>query len=160
MNKVNRFIKTLGELRLTVAFAESITCGMATANLAAYKGASDVLAGSVVCYTPAVKMNLLKVSKAMIDRYSCESAQVTKALANGSTKIISADIHAALTGLASAGGSETRNKPVGTVFYCIRYKKKFHSFRFQHKGTPLEIRKKACDKLYQLILMIVNSHHQ
>lgn len=154
MNKVNRFVKCLQASGLTVAFAESVTCGMASQNLAAYKGASDVLAGSVVCYTPEVKMSVLKVPEKVIKRYTSESIQVTKALAEGLAKIIRADVCAALTGLASDGGSETRNKPVGTVFYAIRYKRKVHSFRFVFRGTPLQIRKKASMKLYELVLQV------
>jgi nicotinamide-nucleotide amidase len=78
--------------------------------------------------------------------------EVTERLARNLKSIISADIHAAVTGLASAGGSETKDKPVGTVFFSIVYKGKIRNFRKQFRGTPLEIREKACTTLYELIL--------
>jgi nicotinamide-nucleotide amidase len=69
----------------------------------------------------------------------------------GLSKLIKADIYAALTGLASEGGSETKNKPVGTVFFCILYKKKLFRSRKLFRGSPLEIKKKACLELYDLV---------
>ncbi len=44
--------------------------------------------------------------------------QVTTALAKNLPKLIKADIHVAITGLASAGGTETKDKPVGTIFFA------------------------------------------
>jgi nicotinamide-nucleotide amidase len=153
--EVNAFVKKLKEKELTLALAESVTCGMATHKLGTYKGTSDVLAGSIVCYTPEVKNKLLKVPLKTIKKYTCESMEVTKALSINLSKLIKADIHAATTGLASSGGSETKDKPVGTVFFCIYYKNKAHKFKRKFNGSPLQIREKACLELYRLILSIV-----
>src|SRR4051794_28794817 len=115
-NKAHAFIKQLQEKNLILALAESVTCGLAAHKLSTAPGTSDVLAGSIVCYTPEVKRDLLGVSQKLIDRYTCESMEVTEALAKNLGKLIDADIYAALTGLASPGGSETKDKPVGTIF--------------------------------------------
>ena len=114
-----------------------------------------MLAGSIVCYTPEVKTTLMRVDKKLIDRYSCESKQVTEALISGLQKLIRADIYAAITGLASEGGSETTAKPVGTVFFCIRYKRKTYNHRMVFKGSPLTIRELAAAALYGYIYSIV-----
>lgn len=152
MNKqINNFINRLSEKKLTLAFAESMTCGLAAHRLSTSKGTSEVLAGSIVCYTPAVKRDLLGMPQKAIDLYTCESPEVTKLLAKNLRGLIEADIHAAITGLASAGGSETKDKPVGTVFFCVLHKNKFHQHRQLFRGSPLEIRKKACLALYDLI---------
>lgn len=123
-SKIQLLIDTLKENNLTLAIAESMTCGMATYKLSGMKGISDVLKGTIVCYTPDVKTDLMGINKSMISKYTCESAEVTKALTQKLSRIIPAHIHAAITGLASPGGSETKNKPVGTVFFCVRYKNK------------------------------------
>jgi nicotinamide-nucleotide amidase len=154
--KVNSFVKQLKEQGLTVAFAESMTCGMATHKLASCTGTSDVLKGSVICYTPEVKKSLLGISQAMIDKYTCESKEVTDALADKLSGLVKSDIHAAITGLASEGGSETKEKPVGTVFFCVRYKGRKHHLRKLFRGTPLAIREKACLELYRFILEVIS----
>ncbi|MBA3665732.1 MAG: CinA family protein [Bacteroidetes bacterium] len=148
----NPLIKTLLKKELTLALAESITCGLAAHQLSTCKGTADVFKGSIVCYNEEVKRYLFGITQKMIDKHTCESKEVTEALAKKLSGLIKADIYAAITGLASAGGSETKTKPVGTVFYCIKYGRKIYNERFVFRGTPLEIRKKACDTLYKMIL--------
>jgi nicotinamide-nucleotide amidase len=144
-------IKTLREKKLTLAMAESVTCGLAAHKLSTMPGVSEVLVGSIVCYTPEIKISLLKVPKKLINKYSCESAQVTRSLVQNLCKLIKADLHVAVTGLASPGGSETKNKPVGTIFISVCYKNKIHSKRFLFKGSPVLIRTKACDVMFDLL---------
>lgn len=138
-----------------MALAESVTCGMAADKLSSCKGISEVLKGSLVCYTPEVKHDLLGVPWKLINACSCESMEVTRAMLKGLSKKLPADIMAAVTGLASEGGSETKHKPVGTVFFCVKYGKRELKERKVFKGTPAEIRKKACRNLYRLILSIL-----
>jgi nicotinamide-nucleotide amidase len=151
MSEVHRLVKILKEKGLTIALAESVTCGMAAYKLSNVKGISEVLKGAIVCYTPEVKRNLLGISKRMIDQYTCESMQVTEALAKNLHKIMPANIHIAVTGLASSDGSETRTKPVGSAFICITYKNKTYKYKHVFKGTPLQIKNKICIALYKFV---------
>jgi nicotinamide-nucleotide amidase len=149
--EINSFIRELKERKLTLAFAESVTCGLAAHKLSTCKGTSDVFKGSIVCYNEEVKINLLEIPKKMIDKYTCESAEVTKLLTKNLKNLMQADIHASLTGLASDGGTETEDKPVGTIFFCISYKNKFHSEQKHFRGSPSKIKEKACLELYRII---------
>jgi nicotinamide-nucleotide amidase len=153
--EVTRLIKALQEKDLTLALAESITCGLAANGLSNATGTSEAFKGGVVCYTPEVKHSLLNVSEKLIDKYTCESPEVTAALAKNLSSVIKADVYGALTGLASPGGSESKEKPVGTVFLAVRYKNKLHHERKLFRGAPSEIKKKACIALYNLIVRIV-----
>lgn len=143
------------ENELTIAFAESMTCGLAAHQLSTMKGTADVFKGSIVCYNQDVKVSLFRIPKKIIEKHSAESAKVTMLLAKKLKSLLNADIYVSLTGLASAGGSETASKPVGTVFICIHYRKKFYRIRKKFYGTPLEIRKKACNSLYESVLKIL-----
>jgi nicotinamide-nucleotide amidase len=151
-SRINNFIKTLLDHGITLALAESITCGLAAHMLSTCKGTSEVLKGSIVCYNEEVKRQLMRVPGSMIEKYSAESSQVTKKLAYSLRRLIKADVHAAITGLASPGGSERPGKPVGTVFYTIIHKGKVVSTRKVFRGTPLQVREKACLFLYDRIL--------
>jgi nicotinamide-nucleotide amidase len=155
MSKVNDLVKDLQGKKLKLALAESMTCGLAAHKLSTAKGVSEVLAGSIVCYSPEVKCTLLHVKKSLVDKYTAESMQVTEALARNLSTMIDADIHAAVTGLASKGGTETKEKPVGTVFICIYFKRKMHKVRKVFRGSPSEIKIKACEEIYTTILSIV-----
>src|SRR5438105_1304281 len=70
MQKSNhRIVKFLQENNLTIAFAESVTCGLAVHQLSAVKGTSKVLEGSIVCYDEIVKRDLLKVPQSLLDKF-------------------------------------------------------------------------------------------
>lgn len=150
--KVNRFITRLAAARMTFAIAESMTCGLAAHLLANCKGTSQVLRGSVDCYSEEVKTGLLGVGATLIDRHTAESKEVTRALAKHLRRLVSADIYGAITGLASNGGSESKGKPVGTVFLCAMIGNTVYEEKRVFRGTPLQIRTKAALALYDLVL--------
>ena len=143
----------LKEKQLTIAFAESMTCGMVAHKVGTVSGTSDFFMGSIICYDEQVKRKLFKVSKELINKYTTESQQVTDALALSLKKIIPADICASVTGLAAPGGSESKSKPVGTVFYSILFKGKMVRLKKKFNGSPLQIRKKACDEFFKFLVL-------
>jgi nicotinamide-nucleotide amidase len=153
--KINSFVKALVDKDITLAFAESMTCGLAAHFLSTCKGTSAMFRGSLVCYHEDIKKCVLRIPGALIEKYSAESRQVTEKMARALKKVMPADVHASVTGLASGGGSETAGKPVGTVFFSILYKGKIHNIRQRFYGTPLQIREKACMRLYELIYKVV-----
>jgi|ERR1051326_1324063 nicotinamide-nucleotide amidase len=148
---VNRLVKLLEKKKLTIAFAESMTCGLAAHQMSTVKGTACVLAGSLVCYREEVKQELLKIPKQLIRKHTAESQPVTDALARNLGKIFHADIYAAVTGLASPGGSETKRKPVGTVFLSFIYKDKLYHERKLFRGTPLQVKRRACREFFRFI---------
>ncbi len=142
----------LKEKELTIAFAESMTCGLLTHKLGTIAGTSDVLTGSVICYQSKVKTDVLRVKKTIIKKHTPESQIVTDQLAKGLKKLIKADVHAAITGLAAEGASETKTKPVGTVFYAFLYKKKLYRSKKRFTGSPMQIKEKACAEFFRFLL--------
>jgi nicotinamide-nucleotide amidase len=151
-----RLIKIMQAKNLTLAFAESMTCGLAAYQLSSVKGTTDVLQGSIVCYHENVKKDCLKIPGALIKKFTAESQEVTDALAKKLQSLIEANVYAAVTGLASDGGSERPGKPVGSVFMSVVFEKKIFRKRKIFKGPPQEIKEKACAALYQMIIDIVN----
>ncbi len=110
----------LVEHELTIAFAESATVGRMAAEFGLTDDAGKILKGGIVCYDACIKEDLLKVDNDLVEEFTPESAEVTEAAAKGLKELIPADIHVAITGLTCPGGSETEDKPVGTMFiHCI-----------------------------------------
>ena len=149
---VKELLELLIEKKLTVALAESVTCGLASHQLNITGGTSEAFIGSVVCYNEDVKKTLLKVSPSLIEKYTTESQEITDELAKNLPQIFKADIYGAITGLASPGGSETASKPVGTVFFSLLYGEKLVREKKIFKGAPLAVKKQACEHLYKMIL--------
>ncbi|MEW6468301.1 MAG: CinA family protein [Bacteroidota bacterium] len=156
-NRASELVKELSGRSLTLALGESMTCGLAANRLNSRRGTKDVLAGSMVCYRPESKTRALKVPAHVIRKFSAESQQVTDAMAKNLHRLFSADIYAAITGLSAPGGSESRSKPVGTVFMSVWYRKKLFRKRKLFRGRPQQIKAKACEALFALILDTIKS---
>jgi nicotinamide-nucleotide amidase len=137
---------------LNIAFAESATVGQFSAEFGLTDVAGKILKGGIVCYDASVKEKLLEVDGSLLEEYTPESAEVTKAAAYGLRKLLPADIHIAITGLTCAGGSETPEKPVGTMFiHCISDSVEF-SDRTVFSGNKAEIILQCIDHTCDLLV--------
>jgi len=141
---MKREIISCGELLIekgfTIAFAESATGGRLSAEFALVADAGKFLKGGLVCYDASLKESLLEVSQDLVKRYTPESAEVTEAITKGLAKLIEADLHVGVTGLVCPGGSESEEKPVGTIFiHALLSGKTLFSERSFFLGTPEEI---------------------
>jgi len=143
-------VKLFLQYKLTLALAESCTCGLVAAQLAPAEGVSDVLLGSVVTYHALAKQQLLGVSPETIELYSAESQQTTNEMVMGLHRHLpQADVCVAVTGLCGPGPSATPDKPVGTVFVTIFIDKHMHEFRTHFKGDASSMRQQAAEFIYR-----------
>ena len=151
--------KVMAEQKLTIAFVESATAGRLCSEFSLAPDSGKTLIGGLVCYDACIKEDLLGVPQELVERYSPESAQVTKELAKRMKDYMPADIHVAITGLTTAGGSETPEKPVGTMFIhmCIHHESVAVHDIFS--GTPEEIILQTIDKVAKLIMGELISAH-
>jgi len=132
--------KMLISKNLTIAFAESATAGRLSAEFSMIDNAGKFLKGGIACYDACLKEDLLQVDHALIKAYTPESMEVTRAISLGLSRLIPADIHIGITGLTTPGGSETKEKPVGTMFiYAVHQGELAFSQRFYFTGEREEI---------------------
>jgi PncC family amidohydrolase len=113
-----RLVKELTRGHYTLALAESCTCGLVSGFIARVSGASAVLWGSFVCYSPEAKKRMLHIDGAFLEKHGLVSAETAGEMALKALDIADVDFAASVTGLAGplGDGSET---PVGTVFIAI-----------------------------------------
>lgn len=100
---------------LTIGSVESATGGRIADRITNVPGSSDYFKGSVVAYSNEVKIALLGVKKATIEKYGAVSEQTALEMAQGGRKLLNVDICVADTGIAGPSGA-TPEKPVG-LFY-------------------------------------------
>ena len=127
------------EKNLTISFAESASTGRLIYDFTSVPKCGTIVKGSIVCYDRSVKEELFKIPAEVIDKCSAESAEVTQLLAEQLRSLLPADIVVAVTGLASPGGSESADKPVGTMFVHGFVKENNWKRRFFFEGDPDEI---------------------
>ncbi len=147
--------KALAENKLTIAFAESATAGALCAAFSLAPESGKVLKGGLVCYDATLKEQILHIPHGIIKKYTPESAEVTEQLCRKLKKLIDADVYVGITGLTTAGGSETREKPVGTIFIHLMWKEKSIGIREVYRGSPEEIVSQAIDRVGRMVLDLI-----
>lgn len=140
-----------------IAFAESATAGRMSAEFSMTEESGKILRGGIVCYEVFIKEQILRVPHNIIKNFSAESIEVTQLLAEQTSKILNAKITVAITGLTTPGGSENKEKPVGTIFFYIITPTKKISHRQVFTGTPEKIVLQAIDKAATLITESISS---
>lgn len=113
----------LFEKGLTIGTAESCTGGNIAHLITSIPGSSQYFKGSVVSYSNESKVNLLGVSNQTLELYGAVSEAVVLEMAHGVSKVLNVDCSIAVSGIAGPDGG-TKDKPVGTVWICTRYKDK------------------------------------
>lgn len=149
-NLVSRVFKKLKDNKITIALAESMTGGMISSILVGHEGASEVLKGSVVCYTLEVKHNVLNVSEKTLNTYSAVSKETLKEMLDGIESLIKPQISLALTGYADGPIDK------GTGFIGVKFNNDYtiKAFSFQNM-TRNEVRYEASIFAFKLLLEVL-----
>ncbi|MFD1604607.1 CinA family protein [Flavobacterium artemisiae] len=151
-DKVTRCCKSLIEKNLTITFVESASAGKLSYEFSTVINSGQILIGGIVCYHASMKEDLLSIPHGTIKKYTAESGIVTKLMAQNFYRYVQSDICVALTGLTTPGGSETKSKPVGTIFINIVFPEKEVAKRFEFKGNAEEIVSQAIDMVAEIII--------
>src|SRR3954469_9314645 len=92
--------------RLTLAVAESITCGQIQARVGAISGASEFFLGGITAYSLDQKVRHLGIDRVAAKRVNSVSASVAVQMARGVCGFFGSDL-----GLATTGYAEPSTKP-------------------------------------------------
>lgn len=165
-----RVVAELAARGETVAFAESLTAGLACARVAEVPGASAVLRGGLVTYATDLKHSLAGVDEQLLADAGPVSPETAAAMAAGARAACGADWGLALTGVA--GPDSQDGHPVGEVYLGLagrgRAPRATHAERDGHMryalsphspqpvpvltGERAEIRQWAVDAVLELLL--------
>ncbi|MBI4626241.1 MAG: CinA family protein [Verrucomicrobia bacterium] len=86
--------------RLTLAAAESLTCGRVQAKVGEISGASEFFLGGITAYSLEQKVRHLGVDRAAAKGVQCVSASVAEQMARGVCALFGSDLGLATTGYA------------------------------------------------------------
>lgn len=139
----------------TLALAESCTGGEASAELTSISGASKIFRGGLVTYANAAKIQLLKVPKELIEKKGPVSAEVAIAMAAGAKKRFSADVAAAVTGLAGPGFGDS-TLPIGTVWIAFVDDRRQEALSEHFEGGRASIRASATHSLFRYLALFLD----
>ncbi|AGL01328.1 CinA family protein [Desulfoscipio gibsoniae] len=140
----------LVERGLTVSLAESCTGGQVMKYLSDVPGSSRYLAGGVVAYSNELKVNLLGVSRVIIDRHGAVSEPTARLMAEGVQNVTGTSLGVGITGIAGPGGG-TEEKPVGLVYIAVAGENKTVCQRYVFSGQRIEVRSSATSAALQML---------
>ncbi|MFD1615038.1 competence/damage-inducible protein A [Gelatiniphilus marinus] len=134
----------------TLALAESCTGGKIAQQITANPGASKYFKGGLVTYATQSKIDVLGVSKTIIDAHSVVSAQVAEAMAQNALQLFNTDYALATTGHAGPEKGDS-NAEVGTVFIALATKNKVFSEKYNMGNHREKVINKAVNKAFEML---------
>lgn len=149
----------IAEKGFKLALAESATAGWLASEFSLTPHSGNILLGGIVCYDACTKEELFDIPKEVIERYTPESAEVTRLLAERLSKFFKCDIAIAVTGLTSPGGSETEEKPVGTMFVHIKLpENRYFAHREVFDGDAEAIIGQCIERIGELLSKLMENY--
>jgi nicotinamide-nucleotide amidase len=109
MNELKRLL--LSAEPLTLAVAESMSCGQVQARLGAISGASEFFLGGITAYSLDQKVRHLGVNRSAAKKVNAVSADVAEQMARGACELFGSDLGIATTGYAEVVPAENVSAP-------------------------------------------------
>lgn len=151
--------RRIAEKGLKIAVVESATAGWLASEFSLTPDSGQIFLGGLTCYDACTKEELLNIPGNIIERYTAESAEVTRLMAERLTKFFKSDIAIAITGLTTPGGSETEDKPVGTMFIHIKLPDGIYcAHREVFKGRAEEIITATVERCGELLCNLLDAN--
>jgi len=176
---IKKVFFVLRERGIKLITAESLTGGLIASEFTKISGASEVLWGGYIVYTPQAKISLLNIEPDIIDSFGVVSPQTVEAMALGAVKnFFNAScapepaVSIAVSGVA--GPSSLEGNPPGTVcvssaFFCpapsdfkklpdLKIFKKnalvFKTHTYWFSGSRDEVREQTVNKAFLHVLSL------
>ena len=139
--EVGELLKRRG---LTLGTVESATGGLISHLITNVPGSSEYYIGSVTSYSNEIKMKVIGVKRATLEKYGSVSPQVAEEMAAGGRKLLGVDICVADTGIAGPGGA-TEGKTVGLFYIGLAHGGEVSSRRYEFHGSREENKRAAAE---------------
>ena len=134
----------------TIATCESLTGGMICAALVDVPGASSVVRGGLITYQTDTKTLLAGVDARLIREKGVVSAEVARAMAEGTRLRLGVDMAVSATGMASPG--DPGDPPAGTVFVGVSTAEETYALPLLLAGSRQEVRWQTVENALQAVL--------
>lgn len=150
--------RSLEENELTVSSAESCTGGNIAHRIVQSPGSSAYFLGSVVSYSNDVKADVLGVPRSLIEANGAVSRPVVEEMVKGVCSLMHTRCGMATSGIAGPdGGSAT--KPVGTVWFAVKYDDLVVSEVRYFSGSRDEIMEAATNHAMVMLLNVIRNNY-
>jgi len=149
--------QALVQKQCTLAIAESCTGGALAKQFTTHPGASAFFKGSITAYATAIKVNVLEIDNALIEKYTVVSKEVAQEMAEKARKLFNTQYAIATTGEAGPDLGEN-SAEVGEVFIAIATPEKTICEKFSLGKSREQVINKAVNKAMELLFREISKN--
>jgi len=135
--------------KLTLSTAESCTGGLLASRLTDIPGSSGYFLGGFITYGKKTKEKLLKIDRALIEKYGTVSRECAEEMAKNVKILTGSDISLSTTGIT--GPLAIENKKIGEVYVGLAANKKTVVKKYNFSGSRKQIKHKAAFSALKLL---------
>lgn len=139
---------------LTLGSVESFTGGLFASEITSISGASTFFKGGVVTYATEEKVNVLGISKDLVDTYGVVSKECAEQMAIQGSRVLNVDYCISFTG--NAGPTAMEGKPVGLIYIGVFDGKNCHVLEKIIEGTRNFVRNEAILIAYEFLGTLIS----
>jgi len=144
-------IEKLSHAGRRFSLAESCTGGLIASYITKESGSSAIFDGSLVTYSDRLKSNWLAVDTQTLQNFGAVSEEVVLEMSEGTLNVSDADYAIAVSGVAGPDGG-SNEKPVGTVYICVRTSERVKVEKLLFEGDRNYIQEQSA--LYAIRMLI------
>jgi len=144
-------IEKLSHAGKKISLAESCTGGLIASFITKESGSSAIFDGSLVTYSDRLKSNWLAVDMQTLQNFGAVSEEVVLEMSEGTLNVSDADYAIAVSGVAGPDGG-SKEKPVGTVYICVRTQDRVKVEKLLFEGDRNYIQEQSA--LYAIRMLI------
>ena len=147
-------IKKLLKRNISISIAESCTGGLLSSKFTSVAGISKIFNMGLITYSNKSKSSLLKISQNDLKKYGAVSHQTAALMVKNLQRLTKSKLCISTTGIAGPSGG-TKVKPVGLIYFGIKYRNKTIILEKKFKGSRLQIQQKTVKAIFTTLEKLI-----
>ena len=147
-------IKKLLKRNISISIAESCTGGLLSSKFTAVAGISKIFNTGLITYSNKSKSSLLKISSNDLKKYGAVSHQTAALMVKNLQQLTKSKLCISTTGIAGPSGG-TKAKPVGLIYFGIKYRNKTIILEKKYKGSRMQIQQKMVKAIFTTLEKLI-----
>ena len=147
-------IKKLLKRNISISIAESCTGGLLSSKFTSVAGISKIFNMGLITYSNKSKSSLLKISQNDLKKYGTVSHQTAALMVKNLQRLTKSRLCISTTGIAGPSGG-TKVKPVGLIYFGIKYKNKTMILEKKFKGSRIQIQQKTVKAIFNTLEKLI-----
>ena len=147
---INKLLKR----NISISIAESCTGGLLSSKFTSVPGISKIFNIGLITYSNKSKSSLLKISPNDLKKYGAVSHQTAALMVENLQRLAKSKMCISTTGIAGPSGG-TKVKPVGLIYFGIKYRNKTMILEKKFKGSRIQIQQRAVKAIFTTLEKLI-----